>query len=186
MSIEPDTRPDGSPIELPVALVAHADGSIEAEAAFEPAAPAAIWGMRLAALTTALAIATGPSVLVLAALGSRAPWLSKLAVALIVLLALRLAWRYAAARFRRFCYRLDARGLEFHRGVIWHSEVRVLRSRVQHTDLNHGPIERRLGLATVLIHTAGSDNATIRLSGLSEASARAVRDALLEGHDEQL
>ena len=161
-------------------------GAADASATFEPAAPAAIWGMRLAALATALAIVSAPSVMVLSALGARSPWLSKLVIGLMCLLALRLAWRYAAARFRRFRYRLDARGLEIQHGVIWQSEVRVLRSRVQHTDLNHGPIERRLGLATVLIHTAGSDNATIRLSGLSEANARAVRDALLEGHDEQL
>ncbi|MBD8527482.1 PH domain-containing protein [Pseudomarimonas arenosa] len=158
----------------------------EASAEFEPAAPAAIWSMRLTALLLALLFASGPMIAVLVLVGAYSAWADYLVLGLIALLALRLAWRYAAARHRRFRFRLDGRGLEIHRGVIWHSEIRVLRSRVQHTDLSHGPLERRLGLASLLIHTAGTDNATIRLAGLAEARARAVRDALLEGHDERL
>lgn len=159
---------------------------------FRPAAPAAIWGMRL----TAAAIALGPalglliaSLVLIARLGPELPWIGRatwLLAALLLLLALRLAWRYAAARHARFRYCLDPRGLEIHRGVFWRSEIRVLRSRVQHTDLSRGPLERRLGLASVMIHTAGSEAATLRLPGLLESEARRVRDALLEGHDDRL
>ena len=119
-------------------------------------------------------------------LGDGAAWARVLVIGLLLLLALRLGWRYAAARFARFRFRLGGRGLVIHRGVFWHSEIRVLRSRVQHTDLSHGPLERRLGLASLLIHTAGSENATLRLAGLSEVRAREIRDALLEGHDDRL
>lgn len=175
-----ESDPDSPAYDPPVSDAA------ESAASFEAAAPAAIWGMRISALLTALAPASALSIAIVVLLDSPAWWTRALLVGLILVLALRWGWRYAAARYARFRFCLDQRGLEIHRGVIWHSEVRVLRSRVQHTDLNHGPLERRLGLASLLIHTAGTDNATIRLSGLAEARAREIRDALLEGHDDQL
>ena len=75
--------------------------------------------------------------------------------------------------------------MEIHRGIWWRSEIRVLRSRVQHTDLQRGPLDRRLGLADLDLHTAGSKNATVKLPGLDVDRAIALRDALLQGHDRQ-
>jgi membrane protein YdbS with pleckstrin-like domain len=56
---------------------------------------------------------------------------------------------------------------------------------VQHTDIQRGPLDRRLGLAELLIHTAGTQMATVRLPGLTADRASALRDALLEGHDQR-
>ena len=184
--IDPPVRTDSELAPASDAQPESAAGEIEHGADFEPAAERAIWGMRVSALITALAFASAPILGVLLLLGDGAAWARVLVIGLLLLLALRLGWRYAAARFARFRFRLAGRGLEIHRGVFWHSEIRVLRSRVQHTDLSHGPLERRLGLASLLIHTAGSENATLRLAGLSEVRAREIGDALLEGHDDRL
>jgi membrane protein YdbS with pleckstrin-like domain len=65
----------------------------------------------------------------------------------------------------------------------------VPRTRVQHLDLERGPIERRHGLATLVVHTAGTRLYALRQSGLLDADAVALRDALLpeaELHDPAL
>ena len=53
------------------------------------------------------------------------------------------------------------------------------RSRVQHTDVAQGPIQRRFGLATLTVHTAGSDAAQVHLNGLEYQDALVIRDYLI-------
>ncbi|WP_374602120.1 PH domain-containing protein [Arenimonas sp.] len=109
-----------------------------------------------------------------------------LAVALLPALLLLLL---ARARWRRTQWRLDPGGLRVRRGVVWHSEVLVPRSRVQHLDLERGPIERHFGLATLVVHTAGTRMHALRQSGFLDADAVALRDALLpeaDRHDDSL
>jgi membrane protein YdbS with pleckstrin-like domain len=83
-------------------------------------------------------------------------------------------------RYRHISYRLDASGFQIRSGVWWKSTVNVPHSRVQHTDVQQGPIERSFGLATLLIHTAGTQHAVIPLSGLGHEVALAIRDYLLQ------
>ncbi len=86
-------------------------------------------------------------------------------------------------RFRMYRYRADERGLEIHRGVLWRSRIFIPRSRIQHTDVNQGPIERQLGLARLVVHTAGTVRASTAISGLAHPVALAIRAAL--SHDVQ-
>jgi len=76
-------------------------------------------------------------------------------------------------------WRLDADGLRVRRGRFWRSEVLVPRARVQHLDIERGPIERRFGLATLVVHTAGTRLSAVRQPGFDEASANQLRDALV-------
>ena len=86
-------------------------------------------------------------------------------------------------RWATTAWRLDARGLQVKRGRMFQREVLVPRSRVQHLDLERGPIERHYGLATIVVHTAGSRLQALRQSGLAEADAVALRDALVPDAD---
>lgn len=95
-----------------------------------------------------------------------------------------LSFVWPAVRYRHTSYRIDSRGIRIRRGVFWRSETSVPRSRVQHTDVSRGPIERYFGLATLVIHTAGTENAAVSLGGLAEPSAYPVRDYLIEGGDD--
>lgn len=95
----------------------------------------------------------------------------------------------ARARWRRTQWRLDPGGLRVRRGVVWHKEILVPRSRVQHLDLERGPIERHFGLATLVVHTAGTRMHALRQSGFRDDDAVALRDALLpeaDRHDDSL
>lgn len=88
------------------------------------------------------------------------------------------AW-VGRARWRRTRWRLDDQGLRVRRGYLWHVEVLVPRSRVQHLDVERGLLERQFNLATLVVHTAGSQTPALRQSGLADADAVALRDALI-------
>ena len=81
--------------------------------------------------------------------------------------------------YRHMSYRVDAAGLEIRRGVYWKHAINVPRSRIQHTDVSQGPVERRYGLGTLAIHTAGTEHARVELPGLPHDTALAIRDHLL-------
>lgn len=82
-------------------------------------------------------------------------------------------------RWKRTRWRLDEIGLHVRRGLFWHTEVLVPRSRVQHLDVERGPLERQFTLATLVVHTAGTQTAALRLSGLEDGDAVSLRDALI-------
>lgn len=94
------------------------------------------------------------------------------------------SWLYANARFRRARFALTEDGLRIRRGVFWQSELLVPRSRVQHTDLNRGPIDRQLGMASLKVFTAGTKLASVSLDGLPDARAVELRDALVSDDDD--
>ena len=92
-----------------------------------------------------------------------------------------LHWPSVSHRHRR--YRLDPESIEIQKGVLWRSSVTVPCSRVQHADVAQGPLERRLGLATLTLHTAGTDHASVTLEGIEYDRALALRDHLVGAAD---
>jgi len=88
---------------------------------------------------------------------------------------------WPAARHRHASYRVDEQGIRIRTGVWWRSMTSVPRSRVQHTDVSQGPIERSFGLATLVIHTAGTQAASVSLKGLAEGVAHEIRNYLIGG-----
>ena len=85
---------------------------------------------------------------------------------------------------RRLSYRLSEQGIQIRRGVLWREVITVPRNRIQHTDVSQGPLERRFGLATLLVHTAGTEFARVALSGLENGRALAIRDHLMAGGED--
>ena len=73
-------------------------------------------------------------------------------------------------------YSLVEERMRVVRGVLFHSDTVVPFGRVQHIDVNQGPLERAFGLATVTVHTAGSHNASVSLPGLAHEDALAMRE----------
>jgi membrane protein YdbS with pleckstrin-like domain len=107
-------------------------------------------------------------------------WLGSAAAAGVIFGLLALASHVGpAVRYRSTWLRLDDDGLEYEHGWLWRHHISVPRSRIQHTDVTQGPYERRFGLATLVIYTAGTEHAAIPIEGLSHDTALAFRDALL-------
>jgi uncharacterized protein len=98
-----------------------------------------------------------------------------------VLLSL-LAWhtyRWPAIAHPYSSYRVDQVVLEMQHGVYWRTTTNVPRSRIQHTDVSQGPLERRYGLGTLVVYTAGTQHSQVTLSGLEFTVAQRIRTHLL-------
>lgn len=98
----------------------------------------------------------------------------------VLVLAMGLGWLLGGRRHGRTRVRLDDDGLSLRRGLCWRSETLIPRSRVQHMDIERGPLLRRLGLATLVTHTAGTRLNALRVVGLDLTEARRIRDALVD------
>jgi len=97
-------------------------------------------------------------------------------LALLVWFVIRMPLRRHAARG----YQMGADRLRVVRGLLWRKDTVVPFGRVQHIDVERGPIERYYGLATLVLHTAGTHNASVSLPGLAEADALEMREAIRE------
>ncbi|WP_126664662.1 PH domain-containing protein [Haloterrigena salifodinae] len=100
------------------------------------------------------------------------------AIATVVLLGLGLGIAYAVQLYRVWQYEVQSDALYLERGVLTFVETSVPFVRVQHVDTQFGPIERALGLSSVVVYTAGSRNADVRIPGLTPDRARDLQDTL--------
>ncbi len=79
------------------------------------------------------------------------------------------AWRYA----------IRAHDILACHGVFWKTKRSVPRRRIQHVDIQSGPIDRAFGLCSITLYTAGSGDEDAAIPGLRERDAEALRDELL-------
>lgn len=101
------------------------------------------------------------------------PWVVGVAAAVVLLGVVTVFFRY---RVWRFEVRDDS--LYIIRGVFTRVDTSVPYVRVQHIDTRRGPVERTLGLASVVVYTAGSRGADITIPGLTPDRASALREQL--------
>jgi len=75
-------------------------------------------------------------------------------------------------RYRRWVYQIREDSLYLERGVFVHQRTHAPYVRIQHVDTSRGPLERWLGLSTLVVYTAGSRGADISIPGLEPGEAR--------------
>ncbi len=98
------------------------------------------------------------------------PWL---ALAVIMPPLKHRAWRYAVRPHDVvICY-----------GVLWKMRRTIPRPRIQHVDIESGPIHRAFGLARLSLFTAGTITAVAVIPGIRAADAEALREQLLSSGD---
>ncbi len=143
---------------------------------------------RIVQLSTTLGIALISFVGVSAGwlLGGIPTWLYGLVLGgwLVVFAGLAfLGYTWPALHHKHLRYRVDETGVRIKRGVVWREIISIPNSRVQHTDVSQGPLQRRYDIATLTVHTAGTEGASIHLDGLRHDVALRLRDHLLPtGH----
>jgi len=81
-------------------------------------------------------------------------------------------------------YAISPLGLEIRRGIWWKHMIDVPRSRIQHTDVQQGPMARYFGLGKLVVYTAGTEHASVVLDGLEHGRAIQMRDFLLRGGED--
>jgi len=153
------------------------DESRAGEGAMTPLDPSQVHVLRIRAFLVA-----APAVLAVWALDmamGRELGLPPLAVpGAVLLLALLLVLVYPARRYRRWGYREGGDEIEIRRGNVIRVRTIVPFGRVQHSDVAQGPIQRAFGLATLILHTAGTHGASVPLPGLTHGDAEAMRDRI--------
>lgn len=91
-------------------------------------------------------------------------------------LALTAFW--PSARYRAWGFRVREDDLYVRHGVLWRVVSVVPHRRIQHVDTRNGPLERALGLAQVVVYTAGARGADVTVPGLERERAESLRDRL--------
>lgn len=95
----------------------------------------------------------------------------------LVVMVLSATW-YPGARFRRWRWRLTDLALELRYGVVVHRYEAVPYFRIQQIDIDRGPVDRLLGLATLQVTTASASGSG-SLPGIAAEEAPLVRQELL-------
>jgi uncharacterized protein len=103
-------------------------------------------------------------------------WPTGALIGVVVVIALAAIIRIPARRYSARGYQISADRLRVVRGLLMRHDTVVPFSRVQHIDVNQGPLERFFGIATLTLHTAGNHNASVSLPGLAEPLAREMRE----------
>ncbi len=79
--------------------------------------------------------------------------------------------------WRRWRYEIRPLEVDLQRGLIRVTRTLVPMARVQHVDTRRGPLQRRLGLSTVVFYTAAGPN---EIPQLASGTAAEVRDRIAE------
>jgi membrane protein YdbS with pleckstrin-like domain len=81
-------------------------------------------------------------------------------------------------RWRRWGYAFTDRELHVANGWLTKRHTVVPVSRVQHIDVSQGPLERSAGVATLSLHTAGTEQNLVILPGTKRERAEEIRDVI--------
>lgn len=96
----------------------------------------------------------------------------------VLILAAFFILRLPLRRYHARGYARSADRLRVVRGLMFHSDTIVPFGRVQHIDVDQGPLERYYGIATLTLHTAGNHNSSVSLPGLAHKDALAMRETI--------
>jgi membrane protein YdbS with pleckstrin-like domain len=80
--------------------------------------------------------------------------------------------------YRSWLFAVESDALELERGVLTRVETAVPFVRIQHVDTQRGPLDRLLGLSSVVVYTAGSRGADVTIPGLTPDRAQKLRNRL--------
>lgn len=72
-------------------------------------------------------------------------------------------------------YVLREHDITYKRGWLFHHQITVPFNRIQHTDVNHGPIDRWFNLCELEIFTAGGSSSDLSISGLDPDHAARIK-----------
>lgn len=96
----------------------------------------------------------------------------------VAVLAVVVAVVVPPLRYRAWGFALRDTDLYLRNGVLFRTTSIVPNARIQHVDTRHGPLDRWLGLASVVVFTAGHRGAIIAIPALAADEAEEIRDRL--------
>lgn len=101
-------------------------------------------------------------------------WVAPMAIAILALVGVG----YTVFRYRIWKFEVREDTLYIERGVFTRVKTVVPFVRVQHVDSQRSPVERAVGLASVVVYTAGSRGADVTIPGLTPERAESLQERL--------
>ena len=92
----------------------------------------------------------------------------------VFLLALALVF-LAKAYFRRKKFKIAEKNISYQEGILYQKETLVPFARIQHIEIDEGPLERFFSIATLSIYTAGDSGRDLKISGLELMKAQEIK-----------
>lgn len=96
----------------------------------------------------------------------------------LVLIGAAVAWWWAGVDHARWGWRLTGDLFEVRHGVLVRRMNLVPRSRIQNVTTTAGPLQRRYGVVTLAVHTAGARTRNVSIEDLDAGHAEAIRRRL--------
>lgn len=109
-----------------------------------------------------------------------APFPVGTATGVVAVLAIGNALFVPPLRYRAWGFALRPTDLYLRRGILFRTTSIVPHARIQHVDTHHGPVDRALGLADLVVYTAGSRGALVTIPALGQTAAESLRDRLAD------
>lgn len=84
-------------------------------------------------------------------------------------------------------YAMRSRDILFKKGLIFRKTTIIPFNRIQHCEVNHGPIDRIFHLSSLKVFTAGGQTSDLEIPGLKEGKAQWIKDYIIgkAGLDEE-
>ncbi len=121
----------------------------------------------------------------LLAMGLVSVWLSGnntpatiLTSAWTIFLLLRIAFEIKAFPLRGYLVR--EKDISYRSGLIFREVTTIPYNRIQHSEVSHGPIARKMKLSTLKIFTAGGSSSDLSIHGLDAEEAEKLKEWLTE------
>ncbi len=86
---------------------------------------------------------------------------------------------FAKKQYENWTYELRKHDLVLSWGLWWKTRRCVALDRIQHVDINSGPLDRKFGLVQMSVHTAGLAGGVGTIPGLEPEIAEYLREILL-------
>ncbi|MBT1451218.1 PH domain-containing protein [Glaciecola sp. XM2] len=116
---------------------------------------------------------------------TRPEWMEFLGAAIYGLVLFFALWNilYIVFSFQFIQYAVREQDLHFQSGLFFRKLVSQPILRIQHIELNRGPIERKANLATLQVFSAGGVSHTFEIPGLDYEEAVALRKFIIDHKD---
>ncbi|MDQ8186680.1 PH domain-containing protein [Pelagicoccus sp. SDUM812002] len=108
------------------------------------------------------------------------PLLAYLGILLLGLVLFLLLQWYNFTEHKRRGVALREEDIVFKRGLFWHQHTLLPLNRIQHIEIHRGPIERKLGLSSLRLYTAGGSGVDLQISGLESERADRIKQFILD------
>lgn len=106
------------------------------------------------------------------------PFATGILVAIVAVATVATALIVPPIRYRAWGFAIREDHVLIRQGVLFRTTSIVPHARIQHVDTRHGPVDRWLGLASLVIFTAGTRGAIMTIPALQSGEAEGLRDHL--------